>query len=158
MESRVSDMVLRFAVVLLALLQPLIIVLCFGVDVHSISAMWLTYLQPLFIVTNAATSYLLFSIRRWRIPSLFLLLLTAFSVQFSMLSHNIFAGIFFVSCVYSLYGIKRLRWYIIPYVCSALVLLVSSIFWAEVAAVIVICAYHFNLLVGVLKIRNKKRG
>jgi len=151
-------MVLRFAVVLLALLQPLIIILCFGVNLDSISAIWLTYLQPLFIITNASTSYFLFSNRRWRIPSLFLLLLTAFSFEFSMLFHNIFAIIFFLSCIYSLYGIRRLRWYIIPYVCSIFFLFLFGIFWAEVFAIIVICAYHFNLLIDILRIRNKKRN
>lgn len=153
----VNNIWIKLFVVLLALLQPLIIVLCYGVDVHSISAMWLTALQPLFIITNAFTSYYLFDIRRWRIPSLFLLLLTAFSVQFSMVSHNIFAVIFFLSCIYSLYGIRRLRWYILLYILSGLVLLFFGIFWAEVWAIIIICSYHLHVMY-ISYCINKKRG
>lgn len=147
----------KLFVVLLALLQPLIIIMCYGTDVHSISAMWLTALQPLFILTNASTSYYLFDIKRWRIPSLFLLLLTAFSVEFSMIAHNIFAVIFFVSCVYSLYGIRRLRWYILPYVLSGLIFFLFGIFWAEVLAVVVICSYHLHGMY-ISYCLHKKRG
>lgn len=141
----VNNMLVKLFVLLLALLQPLIIILCYGVDVYSISAIWLTTLQPLFIITNAFTSYYLFDLKRWRVPSLFLLLLTAFSIEFSMITHNIFAIIFFVTCVYSLFGIRRLRWYILIYILSLLVLVfTSSVFWTEVWAIIVICSYHLH--------------
>ena len=124
-----GDILIRLFVILLAILQPIIILLFLG-DVPSISSVWLSYLQPLFIITNAATSYFLFSVKNWRVPSLFLLLLTAFSVDFSLLFHNIFAVLFFIVCLYSLYGIRRLRWYLIPYILSGVVLLLFGIFWA----------------------------
>ncbi len=154
----VNNIWVKLFVLLLALLQPLIIVLCYGVDVHSISTMWLTTLQPLFIITNASTSYYLFDLKRWRIPSLFLLLLTAFSVEFSMITHNIFAIIFFITCVYSLYGIRRLRRYILIYILSLLVLVfTSSVFWAEVWAIIVICSYHLHSIYIAYCLHKKRR-
>jgi hypothetical protein len=136
----------KLFVVLLALFQPIIIILCYGFDVHSISSMWLTALQPLFIITNATTSYFLFNINGWRIPSLFLLLLTAFSIQFSMLFHNIFAIMFFLLCIRSLRVINRLKVYIFPYIGSIIILLLFGIFWAESWAIIVICCYHIHAM------------
>lgn len=138
-----GDILIRLFVILLAILQPIIILLFLG-DVPSISSAWLSYLQPLFIITNATTSYFLFSVRHWEVPSLFLLLLTAFSVDFSLVLHNIFAVLFFIFSLYSLYGIRRLRWYLIPYILSGVVLLLFGIFWAEVWAIVVICLYHLH--------------
>jgi hypothetical protein len=115
-----NDILIRGFVLLLAILQPIIIVLCYGFDVFSISSIWLTGLQPLFIITNACTSYFLFDIKGWWIPAILLLLLTAFSIEFNSIIHNILAVSFFLSCVKSLGGIKRLSWYIFPYVFSCL--------------------------------------
>jgi hypothetical protein len=151
-----GDILIRLFVILLAILQPIIILLFLG-DVPSISSVWLSYLQPLFIITNAATSYFLFSVKNWRVPSLFLLLLTAFSVDFSLLFHNIFAVLFFIVCLYSLYGIRRLRWYLIPYILSGVVLLLFGIFWAEVWAIVVICLYHLHSMY-ISYCIHKKRG
>lgn len=150
-----GDILIRLFVILLAILQPIIILLFLG-DVPSISSVWLSYLQPLFIITNATTSYFLFSIKNWRVPSLFLLLLTAFSVDFSLLFHNVFAALFFIVCLYSLYGIRRLRWYLIPYILSGVVLLLFGIFWAEVWAIVVICLYHLHSMY-ISYCINKKR-
>jgi hypothetical protein len=151
-----GNVVIRVLVVLLALMQPLIILLTLG-DVPSISSIWSTYLQPLFIITNAVTSYFLFSTKRWFLPSLFLLLLTAFSVDFNLILHNTFAGLFFLVCTYSLTGIRRLRWYLIPYLLSGVVLLFFGIFWAEVLAIIIICSYHLHVMY-ISYCINKKRG
>ena len=151
-----GDILIRLFVILLAILQPIIILLFLG-DVPSISSVWLSHLQPLFIITNATTSYFLFSVKNWRVPSLFLLLLTAFSVDFSLLFHNIFAVLFFIVCLYSLYGIRRLRWYLIPYILSGVVLLLFGIFWAEVWAIVVICLYHLHSMY-ISYCIHKKRG
>lgn len=140
----VNNIWVKIFVILLALIQPLVIVLSYGFNVHSISSMWLTLLQPLFIITNATTSYYLFDLKRWKIPSLFLLLLTAFSFQFNANLHDIFAITFFITCIYSLYGIRRLRWYIIPYLLSGLVFFFFGIFWAETWAIVIICSYHLH--------------
>jgi hypothetical protein len=151
-----DNMVVRLLVIILAIAQPLIIFFTLG-DVSSISSVWLSYLQPLFIITNAVTSYFLFSTKNWFLPSLFLLLLTAFSVDFSLVLHNIFAVLFFIVSLYSLYGIRRLRWYIIPYILSGVILLSFGVFWAEVWAILVICLYHLHSMYISYYI-NKKKG
>ncbi len=150
-----DNIVVKLLVVMLALVQPLIIVLAIG-DVPSISSIWTTNLQPLFIITNAVTSYFLFSTKNWFLPSLFLLLLTAFSVDFSLVLHNVFAILFFVFSFYSLTSIRRLRWYLIPYILSVGILLPFGIFWAEVWAIIVICLYHLHSMY-ISYCINKKR-
>ena len=154
----VNGLIIRVIVILLAILQPFIIMFWYGVDVVSISSMWETSLQPLFIITNATTSYFLFSVHRWLFPSLFLLLLTAFSVEYHMVTHNIFAGLFFISCINSLFGYNRLRWYLFPYLLSGVVWLMFGMFWGEVFAVLVICIYHANLLYVSYDLKNRKRG
>jgi hypothetical protein len=151
-----DNMVVKLLVIILAITQPLIIFFTLG-DVPSISSVWLSYLQPLFIITNAVTSYFLFSTKNWFLPSLFLLLLTAFSVDFSLVLHNIFAVLFFIVSLYSLYGIRRLRWYIIPYILSGVVLLFFGLFWAEVWAILVICLYHLHSMY-ISYCIHKKRG
>lgn len=145
MVMSLDNVVIRVLVILLTLIQPLIILLTLG-DTPSISSIWSTYLQPLFIITNAITSYFLFSTKRWFLPSLFLLLLTAFSIDFNLMLHNIFAGLFFLVCIYSLTGIRRLRWYLIPYLLSGVVLLFFGIFWTEVWAITIICSYHLHVI------------
>lgn len=153
----VNNIWVKLFVLSLALLQPLIIILCYGVAVHSISSMWLTPLQPLFIITNACTSYFLFDVNGWKLPSLFLLLLTAFSVEFSLLFHNLFAIMFFLSCIQSLNTIRRLRGYIFAYVFSIFILLAFGIFFAEVWAIVVICIYHLHSMYLYYNL-HKKRG
>jgi hypothetical protein len=141
-----GDILIRGFVLLLAILQPIIIVSCYGFDVFSISSIWSTGLQPLFIITNACTSYFLFDIRGWKIPAILLLLLTAFSIEFNLVIHNILAGLFFLSSFGSLRGIRRLGWYVFPYGFSLLLWLFLGMFWGEVFAIYIICVYHINLL------------
>lgn len=141
-----SDVRVRIFVLFLALLEPLVVIYCFGYNFDSLSTMWLTYLQPLFIIINASTSYFLFGVKRWRIASIFLLLLTAVSVEYNILYHYIFAILFFVGCGYGMWFIRRLRWNLLLYMISLVVLYKFGIFWAEFFAVYIICLYHFQLM------------
>jgi hypothetical protein len=141
-----GDVRIRIFVLILALLEPLIVIYCFGYNFDSLSTMWLTYLQPLFIVVNASTSYFLFGVGRWRISSIFLLLLTAFSVEYSILFHYIFAVLFFVGCGYGMWFVRRLRWYLVLYIISLVVLFYFGIFWGEIFAIYIICFYHLHLM------------
>lgn len=152
-----NDILIRGFVLLLAILQPIIIVLCYGFNVFSISSIWSTDLQPLFIITNACTSYFLFDVKGWRIPAMLLLLLTAFSIEFNSTIHNILAVSFFISCVKPLDSINRLSWYLFPYVISLFIGLFFGMFWGEVFAAYVICAYHINTMYISYKL-NKSRG
>jgi hypothetical protein len=141
-----GDIFVRIFVLFLTLVQPFVVLYCFGYNFDSLSTMWLTYLQPLFIIVNASTSYFLFGISSWRIPSVFLLLLTAFSVEYSMVFHYIFAVLFFLSCGYGMWFVRRLRWYLVLYIISLVVLFYFGIFWGEIFAIYIICFYHLHLM------------
>lgn len=123
-------------------------------EIFSFSAAWKTQLQPLFIITNAATSYFLYSVKKWEVSSIFLLLLTAFSVDFTPMFHNILALIFFISCIPPLYSINRLRYFTYIYLLSVPLLLLGSLFWFELMATWVLCAYHLKLMWEVLKLEK----
>ncbi len=143
---------IRVGAIVLAMLQPIIILLVCG-EIISFSASWNTVLQPLFIFTNAITSYFLFSVNKWKIPALFLILLTSFSVEFSSLLHDIIAMCFFISCIRGLYAINRLRHYLYIYLCSIPMLFISGLFCFETIAVWVLCFYHLNLMFETIKIK-----
>jgi len=57
-----KGVVFRVLVVVLAMLQPIVIVWLYGIHFPSISSTWDTMLQPLFIITNAVTSFFFFRI------------------------------------------------------------------------------------------------
>ena len=139
------DFWIRLFVVLLSFLQPFILIWSCG-ELDSISSYWETPLQPLFIFTNAVTSYFFFTMNRWRYSSLGLLLLTAFSVTLYPTIHNIVAISFFLSCLYPLYKTKRFKYYIGLYSLSFIVLLFFGILWAEIFGIIILTAYHTHML------------
>lgn len=92
---------LKFLVVIIAFIQPVIILNVLGC-IGSISMSCESVLQPLFIFTNVATSFYFFQVDKWKIPALFLLLLTVFSVGVYPNFHNILAICFFVSCIFGM--------------------------------------------------------
>jgi hypothetical protein len=100
----------------------------------------------LFILANVITSYFFFTIKEWRFPSYFLVLLTAFSIQSFPMTHNILAVLFFIAAGYSFYHIKRLKWYFVAYV-SCLPLLSYSLLHAEIGGILVLCTYHAHILI-----------
>ena len=132
----------KIGAILLAVASPLICILFAGFN-ESLSDYWTTDMQPLFIFTNAVTSYYLFTNPKWRIPSSLLLLLTAFSVEEFKIIHNSLAIAFFITALIAMLLDKRYKLYAIPYI--------SSIFWfrsmdemliAEMIAIYVLCAFH----------------
>jgi hypothetical protein len=137
---------LRYLVIILAMLLPIVIVIMFGVDFPSLSTSWQTVLQPLFIITNAVTSFYFFSLNRWKIPSVFLMLLTAFSVDMSPMFHNILAGGFFLTCLYPLMWFKRFSYYVYIYLFSGVIWWLFGLFWFEVWGVYTLCIFHIHVL------------
>jgi hypothetical protein len=146
----------RIFVIIIAIVQPIAILLVCGADIPSISSTWTTVLQPLFIVTNAMTSYLFFEIKKWKIPAMLLLLLTAFSVEFSLIAHNIIATGFFLSCLFPLIVTRRLKGYLYVYIGSIFTFLFFGIFWFEVWAVYTLCAYHLHIILYKISLLTKK--
>ncbi len=154
MEKR--DFIYRVFVVILSLLQPIIILIVLG-EAPSISSSWNTPLQPLFITVNAMTSYFFFSSHRWEIPSVLLLLLTAFSVESFPIMHNIFAIGFFIMCMYPIFKLKRWRYYGILYLIGVVIVMRYGLFWGEFWCVWVLCIYHIHIVVYMYKIGIKRR-
>ena len=116
-------------------------------ELWSLSSYWRTPLQPMFIIINAATSYFFFSTDKWLIPSIFLLLLTAFSLDLYPTTHNVFAGLFFLSCAYPLLTLKRFQFFGILYFMSIFVLLYSGMLWFEIYCVLILGSYHLTILI-----------
>jgi len=147
---------LRFCVVLLASIAPLIFWL-YREDQVSISEFWGTSLTPLFIFTNAATSYFFFSLEKWKPSAVFLLLLTAFSVEDFFVLHNIFAASFFLYNFIPLATDKRLYYYIAPYVLSLAFVEIPDIFFSECLAIFTLCTYHAHRILLIWHITKSRR-
>ena len=122
-----KDFILRILVIVSALISPFFYINIVG-KLPSISSYWETQMQPLFIIINASTSYFLFSIKRWRISAILLLFLTAFSVESFVSLHNIFSIAFFLFNLYPIYLNKKIRWILIPYTLSVVLLIDSKYF------------------------------
>jgi hypothetical protein len=135
---------IRLFVILLAAIMPLVLFLSQG-HMFSISTYWETDMQPLFIITNAATSYYLYGIKRWRLSALFLLLLTAFSVSLFPNVHNFLAVLFFVVSLFPLYTTKLFRFCFWAYL-VALPVMFFDMMIGESIAVFFLCLHHFLIL------------
>jgi hypothetical protein len=151
------DFIRRLFVIVLAILQPFIIYFYCG-ELSSISQSWETNLQFLFILTNALVSYFFFEIDEWKIPSMFLLLLTAFSVPDHFWLHNIFAILFFLSCLVPLYLTKRFKYYLYIYLLSILFWIFNGFFWMETWGILTLCSYHLHLMLYRYLLLNKRNN
>lgn len=156
MENLVNNIYIKFFVMVLSIISPFIY-MTVGGDQDSISGYWETPIQPLFIFVNALTSYYLFSIKNWWIPSFFLMLLTSFSVTNFFIVHNIFAISFFFFCGVSILK-SKIKVYIFPYLLSLIPLAFGSLIWAEVMGIITICVFHFHRYIkfNIINLNRKK--
>jgi hypothetical protein len=139
------DLYLKLAVILISISQPFILIGTQG-WLWSISSYWNTPMQPLFIFVNAGTSYYFFNNEKWQVPGIFLLLLTAFSVEQYKLIHNIFAAGFFLSCLYPMLHLKRFRILGFLYLlCIPLFPFIGMLFF-EIYCVLIVGIYHLCIL------------
>lgn len=137
---------IKLIVIILSIIQPFILLSICG-ELWSISSYWKTPLQPMFIIINAATSYFFFSTDKWLVPSIFLLLLTAFSTELYPTIHNVLAGLFFLSCTYPLLTLKRFHFFGFLYVMSIFVFMLSGMLWFEIYCVLILGSYHLTILI-----------
>lgn len=150
-----SEFLVKFLVILISAIYPFILISIEG-ELVSISQYWNTSLQPLFIVANVMTAYFFFSIENWKIPSFFLVMLTAFSVKLYPISHDIIATLFFVSCLIPLFRSKRFRFYAYLYFISIPIGLLYGLLWLEIWGILVLCSYHLHSLIHTANIFYKK--
>jgi hypothetical protein len=146
-----KDLLIRLAVVFIALLQPIIIVTFLGWNFKSFSKMWETELQFYFIIANASVSYYMFKLPKWEIPAMLLLLLTAFNTTDWSELHNVLAGLFFISVIYPLYS-NRL--FLFLYLFSVIFATISLLAFETVASW-VICSFHLHSLYILYKFKNR---
>ena len=135
---------LRMVVIIIAAIFPFICILTYGYK-PSISRYWETDIQPIFIITNAATSYYLFSLDKWKKSALLLLLLTSFSLTLYPDMHNILATIFFIINLRPLFKSNKFKWCAWVYT-TALFVLPFSMTISEIIAIDTLCIYHILLL------------
>lgn len=139
-----TEFQVRAAVIALAFLTPIICLMGYGY-MPSLSAYWKTEMQPIFIIANATTSYYLYSMKQWRISAMFLLLLTAFSVEMYGALHNALAIIFFVVNLWPLFTSKHNPWIKWVYL-SSLVALPWSMLVSEMIAITALCLHNALLM------------
>jgi hypothetical protein len=150
------DFYRRLFVVFMAVLQPFILLWVCG-DLNSLSDSWNTQLQPLFIITNACVSYFFFDLERWKVPSVLLLMLTAFSVTSYPIAHNILAVTFFITCFFPLFFSKRFKYYSLIYLLSIVIGIFYGLFWLETYSIIVLCVYHLHNMIYKQIITNRRK-
>jgi hypothetical protein len=136
----------KIGAIILTVLTPVLLILSAGFR-ESLSDYWMSGMQPLFIFTNAITAYYLFATPKWKIPSFFLLCLTAFSVESYRIVHNTFAILFFTTCLTAILLDKRYRLYAIPFL-SGLIWIggPDELLIAEMIAVYTLCLYHGTVI------------
>ena len=125
------DYTVRLGVIIFALIYPLICLFYIGYK-PSLSQYWNTPMQPIFIFSNAATSYYLIGLKNWRISSCLLTLVTAFSIEYYPTSHNVLAVAFFVFIAY------------------------FSLLFAEYIAIVAMCIFHIMSLVKLNSITKER--
>ena len=123
-------------------------------DLISLSKSWETPLQPLFILMNVATSYFFFLMPKWQLSSLFLMLLTAFSLPMYPNMHDLMAFLFFVATFYTLYTSHRFEEYMIFYLFGGLIAF-KNIMWGEIISITALSFYHLELLIYKQKLLNR---
>lgn len=153
----------RLSVILFATIASFIMIYFEGI-LPSISNYWATPMQPIFIIANATTSYFLYKIPNWKAAAVFLLLLTAFSIDFHRIAHNVLSVAFFVVSSYPLWRSRHYKFCFWVYL-SSLVAMYFSILAGEIVAIVSLCTYHLLVLNRVnnwntsgKKIQNKNKG
>ena len=149
-----NDYYLRLCIVVFTAIFPFVCLFLVGYR-SSLSSYWNTPIQPFLILINAASSHHLITLKNWRISSVLLVLLTAFSVEQYGLAHNIFAVLFFIACAISIWKTNRFKFFFWIYL-GSLLILPFSIFYAEVVAICTMCAFHLVTLRKVYNIQKQR--
>ena len=142
----------RIITIILATTYPYFCILIAGYK-PSLSQYWDTTLQPVFILSNILTVYYFIQVENWRVPAIFLFLLTIFSINFYGTLHNIFAVCFFITAMIPLYKTKRYAYTFYIYLLGGF-LMTFSLLIGEIIAINTIGLYHFLLISKLKRIKN----
>lgn len=144
---------IRLLVIILAAAAPAVLIAMCG-WLPSLSSYWNTSAQPLFIISNAATSYYLFFESKWKRSAFALMLLTAFSIEYWPVIHNVLAVCFFLLTLIPMYQSKRFCWIICTYIASVLGLF-HSLLLAEIIGILNLCLYNILMLRKMYRLKKK---
>lgn len=134
------DYYLRLSVIIFAAISPFICLASYGY-LPSLSSYWKTPLQPIFVFANAATAYYLVTLDNWKTSALFLILLTAFSVEYYNNLHNVLAIAFFILTIFPMRKTNNFKFCLKIYL-SSLIFVPFSLLAAEIVAILAMCMYH----------------
>ena len=149
-----KDVLYRIITIAIGVTFPLIMMHFFP-DKKSLSAFWETPMVALFILMNVITASFFYTLEKWRIPAILLILTTALPVTYFGQIHNILAVAFFITAGYAVLTSKRYSWLAI-FLIPAIIVSFKSLLLAEIIAIDVISIYHGMVLWKREKI-NKKR-
>lgn len=138
-----------------AYICPLIMLLFFPLH-ESLSLYWESKAVPIFIIMNAAASYFMFNIPKWRWSAIALLALTAFPSYMYPTIHDILAAVFFVLCGRLIALDNRFRWLGLFYILAVLIAF-KNILYGEIVGIYVIATFHALKLYKVQKIVKEKQ-
>jgi hypothetical protein len=150
-----KEFLIKLLVIVVSFIYPFVLMSVEG-ELGSISQYWNTSLQPLFIAANVMTAYFFFSIDNWKLPSYFLVLLTAFSIQLYPVTHDVIATLFFISCLIPLFKTKRFKFYAYFYFFSIPIGLFWGLLWLEIWGMFILCSYHLHTLIYTMLVFHRK--
>ena len=142
--------------ILLASVFPFIVIYFYDNEVNSLSNSWRTPLQPLYIFSNLLTSFILYNVPKWKFSSIFLFLLTIFSIDHFQIVHNIFAILFFLSNIYPMMKVNKYNLSVYLYLMA--IIWFPNVLYFETHAVLVLCGYHLLLLLKYHSIMKKRHS
>lgn len=96
-----TNFMIKIAIIILSFISPLIMFFTYG-EMGSISSYWNSPLQPLFILSNALTTYVFMDLPKWKLSGILLFMLTIFSVEYYPSLHNVLQYLF-LWLIYILY-------------------------------------------------------
>jgi len=147
------EFLVRIWVIGFVAITPIILIIGNG-PMTSLSQYWNTPYQALFILANAITSYFFFSTPKWRNPSFFLMLTTAFSLEYHPDVHNILATTFFILCLFALYKSNRFQYYFYLFLISMFIMPLNLLY-GEIAGILILAAYHAQVLIYKHRLDNR---
>jgi len=122
------------------MLYPFLCLLLAGYN-KSLSSYWGSSVEPIFIIANILVSYFFFITKNWKIPAIFLILVTAFNNILYPTIHNIFAICFFLGSFASLFNSKRYIVLKVLYLIGAIMMIIDLLV-GEIICILAIGLYH----------------
>jgi hypothetical protein len=134
----------QIVVIIFSMIYPFLCILLAGLN-HSLSSYWSTSAEPIFIFSNIMVAYFFYQTQHWKIPAIFLILLTSFNNILYPDIHYVFAILFFIASFIALFNSKRYVWIKILYVIGS-VFMIKSLLLGEIICIMAIGLYHTLIL------------